>query len=159
MLPLIVAPNPILRQQAKAVLLPPSAEVATLAQQMFLAMEHYKGIGLAAPQVGQSIRLIVIATPEKPTAYLNPTIAEHSWRKVNFEEGCLSLPGVYGDVRRPSRVLAKYVTLSGEQRTEWLEGLIARVYQHEVDHLNGVLFTDLAKKITNGAELLASYEL
>ena len=159
MLTLIVAPNPILRQKAKPIPVPVSPTTHQLAQEMLLAMEHYHGIGLAAPQVGQSVRLIVIATPEQPTAYLNPEIKQHSWRKVNFEEGCLSLPGVYGDVRRPSRVLASYTTIAGEQKEEWLTGLIARVYQHEVDHLNGVLFTDLTKKITNGAELLATYEL
>ena len=158
MLPLIIAPDPILRQKAKPIPSPVSAATQKFAQEMFEAMEHYKGIGLAAPQVGESVRLIVIATPHQPTAYINPVIRQHAWHKVTFEEGCLSLPGVYGDVRRPARVLASYTTLQGETKEEWLDGLIARVYQHEVDHLNGVLFIDLTNKITNGRELLTTYE-
>ncbi len=159
MLPLLIAPNPVLRQKAKPIPLPVSAATQKLARDMFEAMEHYRGIGLAAPQVGESVRLIVVGTSGQPTVYLNPSVKKRTWRKVNFEEGCLSLPGVYGLVRRPRRVLASYATLSGELKEEWLDGLTARVYQHEVDHLNGVLFTDLTKNITSGRELLATYEL
>jgi peptide deformylase len=157
MLPLIGAPNPILRQKARAVEIPPSSALLELAQGMFEAMAHYRGIGLAAPQVGQSLRLIVIDTASGPTAYLNPEVLKSSWRKTNFEEGCLSLPGVYGVVRRPARVLAAYVDLQGSSHEEWMEGLQARVFQHEVDHVNGILFTDHTKKITSGAELMATY--
>ncbi len=159
MLPLIVAPNSILRAKARAVEVPPSAATRELAHAMFEAMEHYKGIGLAAPQVGESLQLIVIATPGGPTAYLNPRVVKSSWRKTDFEEGCLSIPGVYGIVRRPARVLADYTDLEGQPHQEWLDGMQARVYQHEVDHVNGVLFTDRTKKITTGAELLATYGL
>lgn len=159
MLPLVVAPQPILRERARAIALPIAEAVKRLAGDMFEAMAHYHGIGLAAPQVGERVRLIVIATPRVPTAYLNPEIIKTSWRKTDFEEGCLSIPSVFGIVRRPARVLARYVTLSGEQRQEWLDGLTARVYQHEVDHVNGVLFVDKVVRYTAGVELLAAYGL
>src|SRR3989344_1898730 len=142
MLPLVLAPEPILRQMAKPVELPISEEVQRLGRDMVEAMVHYHGIGLAAPQVNERLRLIVITTPSGPTVCVNPEIIKSSWRKVGFEEGCLSIPNVFGLVRRPERVLARYRTLQGEAREEWLAELAARVYQHEVDHLNGVLFVD-----------------
>lgn len=157
MLSLVIAPHPILRQVAVALPLPPDDEVRALAIDMFSAMEHYRGIGLAAPQVGRSIRLIAIATPGGPTAYVNPEIVRPSWRKVDMEEGCLSLPGVFGVVRRPERVNVRYLTLDGQPVQEELSGMIARVYQHEVDHLNGVLFIDRTKRIDQGQELLSTY--
>jgi peptide deformylase len=157
MLPLVVLPNKILRQVAAAVSLPMTDEVRALAEQMFPAMKHYDGIGLAAPQVGYSWQLMVINTPGKPTAYLNPIIVKSSWKKISMEEGCLSIPGVFGIVKRPAKVLARYVTLEGKTEEVWLDGMLARVYQHEVDHLNGVLFIDRTKKIIVGAELLAGY--
>ena len=157
MLPLVIAPDPILRKVAEQVQLPIPPEVKELAALMFPAMKHYDGIGLAAPQVGKSIQLMVINTPGEPTAYINPVVLKHSWKKVNMEEGCLSVPGVFGIVKRPERILARYLTLDGTGREEWLEGMIARVYQHEVDHLNGVLFIDKTKKITQGQELLSGY--
>ncbi|MDP3986475.1 MAG: peptide deformylase [Candidatus Veblenbacteria bacterium] len=159
MLPLVLVPQPILRQVAKPVELPITEEVQRLGRDMIEAMVHYHGIGLAAPQVNQGVRLIVIATVSGPTVCVNPEIVKSSWRKVNFEEGCLSIPNVFGLVRRPERVLVHYCNLQGEEREEWLVELAARVYQHEVDHLNGVLFVDRASKITAGRELLKDYGL
>lgn len=159
MLPLIIAPNALLRAIAKPVVLPPTDELVKLARDMFAAMEHYRGIGLAAPQVGHSLRLIVIATPGQPTAYVNPEIVKRSFRKVAMEEGCLSLPGVFGQVRRPEHIEVRYYDLAGTKHEESLASMVARIYQHEVDHLDGVLFTDRTKKITQGKELLTSYGL
>jgi len=159
MLPLILLPDPILRKVASPVTLPLSEEVRGLAEQMFPAMKHYDGIGLAAPQVGYSLQLMVINTPDQPTAYINPVIIKSSWKKVNMEEGCLSVPGVFGLVKRPAKILARYVTLEGKTKEEWLQGMVARVYQHEVDHLNGVLFIDKTKKIIEGQELLSGYAI
>ncbi|MBU1039269.1 peptide deformylase [Patescibacteria group bacterium] len=158
MLPLIIAPQDILRAKAESLPLPLSKSDLLLAQAMEAAVVHYNGIGLAAPQVNFSRRLIVISTGEKPQAYFNPEIVKSSWRKVVMEEGCLSLPGVYGLVKRPIRVLANYLGSDGLKHQEWLDGLTARVYQHEVDHLNGILFIDLTKEIIAGQELLAKYK-
>ncbi len=157
MIPLIIAPDTILRQVAVAIPLPPPEKLHQLAREMFEAMIHHRGIGLAAPQVGHSIRLVVIATPGGPTAYVNPEVVKFSWRKVDMEEGCLSLPGVFGVVRRSQQVTVSYVTLGGKTVQEELKGMMARVYQHEVDHLNGVLFPDRAKSIDEGSELLIKY--
>ena len=159
MLPLILLPNQILRAVAKPIALPPTAEVAKLAQEMIEAMNHYHGIGLAAPQVNISTRLIVVATAGQPTAYLNPEIIKTSWRQVDMEEGCLSIPGVFGLVKRPERVLARYYDLAGQKKEEWLEAMVARIYQHEIDHLNGILFTDKTSVLTSGQELLPQYGL
>ncbi|HLD85874.1 MAG TPA: peptide deformylase [Patescibacteria group bacterium] len=159
MLPLIIAPEPILRTVAQAVALTIPSEVVNLAQGMFAAMAYYHGIGLAASQINQSLRLIVIATPGNPTAYINPEIIKVSWRKIDFEEGCLSLPGVFGLVRRPERILARYYNLAGEMKEVWLTEMIARIYQHEVDHINGMLFVDKAAAITSGRDLFTKYGL
>lgn len=159
MLPLVIMPAQILRQPSGEIKLPLTAEIKVLAQQMLAAMTHYNGIGLAAPQVGQSLRLIVIATSPQPSVYINPEIIKSSWRHNQMEEGCLSLPGVFGIVKRPRRVLARYLTLEGEIKQEWLDDMIARVYQHEVDHLNGILFTDKVTILTKGQELLSQYGL
>ena len=157
MLPLVIAPNPILKRAADDIILPISSEVIALAHEMFKAMVHYQGIGLAAPQVNKSIKLIVVATPNLPTAYINPQIIKSSWRQVSLEEGCLSLPGVYGIVKRPQWVMARYVTIDGFVKEEKLDGMIARIYQHEVDHVNGILFIDRKPKIIAGEELLSNY--
>ncbi|HCX38887.1 MAG TPA: peptide deformylase [Candidatus Veblenbacteria bacterium] len=159
MLPLIITPNEILRAVAKPAILPPTEEEIKLAQGLIEAMKHYHGIGLAAPQVNVSTRLIVVATAGEPTVYFNPEISKNSWRKIEMEEGCLSIPGVFGLVKRPARVLAKYFNLSSQKKEEWLDGMVARIYQHEVDHLNGILFTDKATKLISGQELLAQYGL
>lgn len=159
MLPLVLVPNKILRNTAVPVPVPPTSEVIDLANQMIAAMKHYRGIGLAAPQVNADSRLIIVATAGGPTAFLNPEIIKFSWRKVDMEEGCLSIPGVFGIVRRAERVLARYINLNNETKEEWLTEMVARIYQHEVDHLNGILFTDKVSKITSGQELLAQYGL
>lgn len=157
MLPLIIAPNPILRKVASAVPLQLNSELKALAKDMFDAMQQYRGIGLAAPQIGQSIRLIIIATPDGVKAYFNPEIIKQSWKKTNMEEGCLSLPGVFGIVRRPGSIKVRYTSIDGVEITEDLNGMTARIYQHEVDHLNGILFIDRTSQIDQGQELLAKY--
>lgn len=157
MLPLVIAPQPILRAIAKPVELPLSESVVLLGAELLQAMKHYRGIGLAAPQVAAGIRMVAVGANVTPKVYINPEVVKRSWKKVDFEEGCLSLPGLYGIVRRPERVLARYYDVAGSRHEEWLEGLVARVYQHEVDHLNGILFFDLTSSFTAGEELLTNY--
>ncbi|MFA4818450.1 MAG: peptide deformylase [Patescibacteria group bacterium] len=158
MLPLIIAPHPLLRQVAAPIDLSAGGlKLRSFVKKMYKAMLHYDGIGLAAPQVGQSVRLMVMNTPGEPTVYFNPEILKTSWRKIVIEEGCLSVPDVYGLVKRPARIQVRYQTLMGEIKQEWLDDLWARVYQHEVDHLNGVLFIDLTRDFLQGKELLNHY--
>lgn len=159
MLPLVLVPNNILRTKTEPIVLPFGSDITVLSQEMFAAMKHYNGIGLAAPQVNENLRLIVVATSGNPTAYINPQIVKTSWQKIVMEEGCLSIPGVFGLVKRPAKVLARYYSVEGKLKEEWLSEMVARIYQHEVDHLNGILFTDKTSKITAGQELLAKYGL
>lgn len=138
--------NPVLRKKA----LPISAitdETRQLAADMFETMYAAEGIGLAAPQVGESIRLFVIdlnpmEKDEGQRVYVNPELLEFSDEKDIYEEGCLSIPTVRDDVIRPTGVRIKYQTLEGEMRNEWIDTFLARVIQHEYDHLEGILFTD-----------------
>lgn len=157
MLPLVTIPNPSLRQPSQPVSLPLTQDVKDFIKDMVVAMIEYDGVGLAAPQVGRNINIIVINTEEAPTVYINPVVKKTSWRKDKQEEGCLSVPGVFGVVRRPIIVTVEYNDLEGNLISEELNSFLARVFQHEVDHLNGILFTDKVLEITKGADLLEQY--
>jgi peptide deformylase len=118
-------------------------EIQALAEQMFEVMYANSGIGLAAVQVGKLLRLFVTHVPEDaPRVFVNPEIVETSLHQGAYEEGCLSIPGVNADVLRPLEV--KIQAWNGRARPFTLdaEGLLARVVQHEIDHLNGVLFIE-----------------
>jgi len=111
---------------------------------MIEACREANGIGLAAPQIGKSIRLCIINLENvglEPFALINPKIVKKSWKKNEMEEGCLSIPGVFGIVKRPAKIKVKAQNLNGEEKTFDADGLLARVIQHEVDHLDGILFT------------------
>ena len=104
------------------------------------------GIGLAAPQVGQSLRLVVIdLMPDdkhQPYSLINPEVVAASEELATREEGCLSLPGQYADVTRPAQVKIRYLDETGAKREMEAEGLLAACLQHEIDHLDGILFVD-----------------
>jgi peptide deformylase len=157
MLPLIIAPNEVLRRHASDASVPLTADSVKLGENLAKAVRYYHGIGLAAPQVNQSVRIITVVIDDKPVVYVNPVILKLSKERDELEEGCLSLPGVFGIVERPERVFASFITLTGESQEAWLEGWPARIFQHEVDHLDGILFTDKTKRITGGHELLERY--
>ncbi len=152
-LPIIIHPDPILRQKA-AEISQISPEIGLLIDDMIQTLKEEKGLGLAAPQVGKSIRLIIIAVKDEPLALINPEICQKSWRKNNEEEGCISIPGVFGIVRRANQVLVKAQNRRGEKIEITGKGLLARVLQHEIDHLHGILFIDKTIKITKGKEML-----
>lgn len=142
-------PNEILRCQAEAVEadLLVAGKYDHLAQDLIESMQEHGGLGIAAPQIGVSLRVVVIDTKQGPLALFNPEISAFSWRKKTDEEGCLSLPGVYGMVKRSLKISVRALNRAGKRIDFKAEGLFARVIQHEVDHLNGVLFIDHAKKI------------
>ena len=123
--------------------------VRDLVRDMKETMLSLNGIGLAAPQVGVNLRVIVIQTivTGKLTApvqeMINPVITSYSSEDVEIEEGCLSIPGEYLKIKRPHRIHVKFQDLSGKYKKWNLKGLEARVVQHELDHLNGILMTDL----------------
>lgn len=126
----------------------PGEELDALIADMFETMYAEKGIGLAAPQIGLSKRLVVVDVNDEqgeemgPFALLNPRIVESGTALDKHEEGCLSIPGVTGVVERPWTVTVEGLTQKGEPVRIEAEGMLARCLQHEIDHLNGVLFID-----------------
>jgi peptide deformylase len=124
-------------------------EIVSFVKEMFDIMYKERGIGLAAPQVDVGKRIIVIDTGEEingKLALINPEILEFSDHLEPYEEGCLSVPKLLADVVRPSEILVKGVNVKGEEVEIEASGLMARVLQHEVDHLNGILFIDRIEK-------------
>ena len=129
--------------------------IRKLAKDMLITMYSAKGIGLAAPQVGIQKRILVIDlnfedANSAPNVFINPEIISCSATLDTYEEGCLSIPGVYLDVVRPSSIKLSYRDEMGRPKKMNAEGLMARCIQHEIDHLNGVLFVD---KVTDEDEL------
>ena len=114
-----------------------------MVEDMFETMYKYNGVGLAAPQIGILKRVLVIDTGEEgeKLEMINPTITKLE-KEVILSEGCLSFPNVFGNVRRYNYTEAEYMTKDGEKKTIKAEGLFAQAIQHEIDHLNGVLFID-----------------
>ncbi len=146
LLPIHIVPDPVLRKVARAVTPADMDEVRALIPQMFATMYAAPGIGLAAPQIGRLLRLVVIdLAPEKvpaPIVLINPEIVAASAETATAEEGCLSLPEQYAEVTRPARVKVRYQDEQGNRQEIEGEGLMAACLQHEIDHLNGVLFVD-----------------
>jgi peptide deformylase len=147
--PLRYLGDPVLRQKAVAVE-ELTAEVRQLIEDMFDTMYAEDGVGLAAPQVGVSQRVIVIDPREPdiaPFALVNPEVVEVSEEVERGEEGCLSIPGLKEIVERPSAVRVEGMDRDGERIVIEADGLLARILQHEVDHLDGILFLDRVSSI------------
>jgi peptide deformylase len=144
--PIIALPDPRLRKPSAPVERV-DTELRALVQDMFETMYEAPGVGLAAVQVGVPKRVIV-ADPtrgeeaKKPIAMINPEVIWSSEEREVQEEGCLSIPEVTEEVERPLRVKVRYLDLEGEAREAEADGLFARVLQHEIDHINGILFID-----------------
>lgn len=106
-------------------------------------MRQVAGAGLAAPQVNHAVRVITVSLSEKQTLLLiNPVITRHSFSKKTHEEGCLSVPGVFGQVKRHKSIKVKYFNRAGQKQIQKFRDLPARIIQHEIDHLDGILFID-----------------
>ncbi|HIE50646.1 MAG TPA: peptide deformylase [Armatimonadetes bacterium] len=144
MLDIVLYGDPILRRRAKPVK-SFTGRTRTLIKRMLEAMKAAKGIGLAAPQVGVSERIIVISTNGEDLALINPRIVGQEGRQVDIE-GCLSFPGLQGEVPRSRQVVVEAFNPLGRSVRVTAEGLRARAIQHEIDHLNGVLFIDRARE-------------
>ena len=145
-LPILIAPNQILKSRARPVKPADADLVRDLISRMFATMYEAPGIGLAAPQISQSLRVVVIDLMPKdkkqPYSLINPEIMAASEELATREEGCLSLPGQYADITRPARVKVRYLDETGAKREVQADGLLAACLQHEIDHLDGVLFVD-----------------
>jgi len=150
-LPIIAYGNSVLKKVGKEID-EKYPKLDELVENMFETMYNASGIGLAAPQIGKSIRLFIIdATPfaeEHPEldgftkVFINPIILEEDGKKWLFNEGCLSIPGIREDVNRKPEILIEYYDENWELQEDKFDGLVARVIQHEYDHVEGVLFTD-----------------
>jgi peptide deformylase len=146
LLPILIVPDARLRTKCRAVGAADSDKVRALAPRMLATMYHAPGIGLAAPQVGELLRLAVVDIQKdeekQPLVLVNPEIVAASKELFTREEGCLSLPGQYAEVTRPAQVKLRYLDLEGAKRELEADGLLATCIQHELDHLDGVLFVD-----------------
>lgn len=144
--PLVLLPDPRLRLKSEPVEVV-TDEIHRLAEDMLATMYDAPGIGLAAIQIGVPKRVVVMDTSKKdeerrPVVLINPEILSSSEETDVYEEGCLSIPEYYEEVERPAKVRFRYTDLSGRTIEQEAEGVVATCVQHEIDHLNGVLFID-----------------
>jgi peptide deformylase len=154
LLPIIKAPDPRLKIKARPVAAV-DAKVRRLMDDMLETMYQAIGIGLAGPQVGEAKRVIVIDVAREgekphPLRLANPEILWHAEELATFAEGCLSLPEHYAEVTRPNAIRLRYLDYENEIREIEAEGLLATVLQHEIDHLDGVLFVDHISSLKRG---------
>lgn len=150
---IFIHPDPILRQKASEIENITDPEIQKLIPQIIQTMRENKGIGLACPQIGKSIRLIVVETKDGAIPFINPKILWHSKKEEIDEEGCLSLPKIYGLVKRWQEVKIEAFDINGKKKKIKAYGLFARVLQHEIDHLDGILFIDRLIKQTAGTKI------
>jgi peptide deformylase len=134
-------PDPVLTKKAEEVK-EISAELKDLFSRMIETMEAKEGVGLAAPQIGESKKVIVVRTEKGPVVFVNPRIIKKSRETERAEEGCLSLPGIWLEIKRAKEIELEAVDINGKKVQIKAEGLLARVFQHEIDHLEGKLIID-----------------
>lgn len=144
--PLIILPDPLLRQVSQPIERV-DADIRRLAEDMLETMYEAPGIGLAAIQVGVARRMLVIdiskeGDEREPLVFINPEIVHSSDERSVYEEGCLSIPDYYAEVERPAAITVKSLDREGRETLTEADGLLATCLQHEIDHLNGVLFID-----------------
>ncbi|EPT33262.1 peptide deformylase [Bacteroidetes bacterium oral taxon 272 str. F0290] len=150
-LPVYIYGQPVLREVAEDIT-PDYPHLKELIANLYETLDHADGVGLAAPQVGLNIRVVVInldiVSDDIPElkgyihTFINPHVIETNDEMEDMEEGCLSLPGIHEKVRRPTKVHVRYLDENFQEHDEWKEGYVARVMQHEFDHLDGKLFID-----------------
>ena len=162
-LPIYTYGQPVLREVAKDIT-PDYPNLRELIDNMYETLDRADGVGLAAPQIGLSIRVVVInldiISEDMPElkgyihTFINPHILETDGDMVNMEEGCLSLPGIHENVQRANRIHVRYLDENFIEHDEWVDGYVARVMQHEFDHLEGKMFIDhlspLRKQLIRG---------
>ncbi len=157
--------NPVLRTKAKEVKDIPDPKVQQLIDDLIFTASHASGVGISAPQVGQSLRIFIIASypndryPEAPemipTPIINPQIISFSDGLVEGWEGCLSIPGIRAPVLRHRSVKVKYFDREGNELEAVLEDFIARIFQHEFDHIEGIVFLD---RLEDNSEIITENE-
>ncbi len=161
-LPITKLPARVLRKPTHDVALPLKKAMLRLIRDMVHTVRLADGVGLAAPQVGKDLNMALIyledaGVPAFPI--INPKITKYSKETMAMEEGCLSMPGVFGIVRRPKKITVEAYNLEGEKFVITDDTFLARVIQHEIDHLHGTLIIDKFEKITRGQELLKKFQI
>lgn len=157
--------NPVLRRQAQTIENPKDEQLQKLIDNLIHTAQNANGVGIAAPQVAQSYRLLIVASrpsaryPQaptmEPTAMINPQIIASSNDVVKDWEGCLSIPGIRGLVPRSQAIEIEYTARDGKLHRQELRDFVARIFQHEYDHLDGIVFLD---RVENAQELMAEEE-
>ena len=155
--PIYLYGSEVLRRVAEPADLSKKAELTALVADLWETLAASEGCGLAAPQIGESVRVLVVDGDVMQDVYpylkgfkrtmLNPVLLEESGDKITYNEGCLSVPGVYCDVVRPKTITVEYYNEKFEKKTETFDNFAARMIQHEMSHLEGELFTDLVAPI------------
>ena len=149
-LEILRAGNPVLKKQSEPVDRV-DKKMRRLLDDMAETMRANNGIGIAAPQIGKNIRAIVIELEEHHYDIINPEITKREGSAVDTE-GCLSVPELFGEVERAERIEVEFLNRYGKKQVVQAEGLLARCFQHEIDHLDGRLFIDIAQSIHRGEE-------
>lgn len=149
--PLVILPDPLLRQVSKPIE-SFDADLRKFSADMLETMYDAPGIGLAAIQIGAPVQMLVIDLakedePKAPQVYINPRVLWSSDERNVYEEGCLSIPDYYAEVERPKQVRVSYVDIDGKAHEVEADGLLATCLQHEIDHLNGILFIDYISRL------------
>jgi len=153
---ILTDPNEQLRQIAEPVLIEEitTPEFQTLIINMIETMLMANGIGIAGPQIATKKRLFIGVLNNEPHVFINPEIRRESFRKIDSEEGCLSIPGIWGIVKRHHHVTVEYFDREGKKQKRKVKGLEGIVVQHETDHLDGILFTDKVTRFTTVPQTL-----
>lgn len=146
MLELVTFPNDILRQKSKPIADPTDDKIKLLVAEMTKALKAHKGVGLAAPQIGENIQLCIIEIEDELFVLINPEIKKLSGKMVESEEGCLSFPGQFMPIERYEKIKVKALDMNGKKQIIRARGFFARALQHEIDHLEGTLIIDHKKE-------------
>ncbi len=164
-LPIYLDPKPVLTRKtqpltAEQIL---SSQIHTLIDDMIDTMKNAEGIGLAAPQVGSDVSVAIVGVGDLMESdvdileLINPVITKSSHETSIAEEGCLSIPGIYGTVKRPTSITVEYIDRNGNKKIMDATNMVARVIQHEIDHLNGILFTTKAIEYSREERIIPKY--
>ncbi len=143
---IVTYPNQILEKKTKKVKDPLDLEIKKFVKNMVETMQKNDGAGLAAPQVGKSLRICTVQNDGNVYVLINPQITTYSRDKETIEEGCLSFPGKFIPVKRSRKIKVRYIDENGNKIKLKAEDLLARIIQHETDHLDGIVFIERAKK-------------
>jgi peptide deformylase len=159
-LPIAKLPAKVLRKPVTDLTFPLKKDTVRLIKNMLDTVISARGVGLAAPQISKNLNMALIYLDEvdiPPFPIINPKITKYSKETTVMEEGCLSMPGVFGMVRRPKKITMEAYDIDGEKFTITDDTFLARVLQHEIDHLNNTLIYDKLDSITKGEQLLPIY--